>query len=83
MIQYAAHAIRQHWGIENSLHHILDVTFREDYSKIRATKGAQNIATLKRFALSLIKQAHIKASVKSTLKQAAWNDKVREKGINL
>lgn len=75
----AAHAIRRHWGIENSLHYVLDVTFREDYSRIRARKGAQNMASVKRLVLNLVKQAGMKASIKSTLKQAAWNDKVREK----
>ena len=49
-----AHAVRQHWRIENPLHWSLDVTFREDQSRARTRYAAQNLATLRRLALNLI-----------------------------
>ena len=50
-----AKAVRQHWSIENPLHWSLDVTFNEDQSRARARNAAQNLATLRRLALNLIK----------------------------
>ena len=50
------HAVRGHWGVENSLHWSLDVTFREDDSRARTKNAAQNVATLRRIALNLIKK---------------------------
>jgi len=50
-----AKAVRGHWGVENALHWTLDVTFREDQSRARAKNAAQNLATLRRIALNLIK----------------------------
>lgn len=75
--------IRAHWGVENSLHYILDVVFREDDSRIRQETAVQNMASLRRFVLALVKmkQKAIKDSVKSILKRAAWNDQFREKII--
>ncbi|MDM8546741.1 ISAs1 family transposase [Candidatus Venteria ishoeyi] len=49
-------AVRAHWGIENSLHWSLDVTFNEDYSRIRKDNGPENFAVLRHIALSLLKQ---------------------------
>lgn len=51
-----AKAVRGHWGVENPLHWTLDVTFREDYSRARSKNAAQNLATLRRIALNLIKR---------------------------
>jgi predicted transposase YbfD/YdcC len=50
-----AKAVRGHWGVENPLHWTLDVTFREDQSRARSKNAAQNLATLRRTALNLIK----------------------------
>jgi predicted transposase YbfD/YdcC len=50
-----AEVIRGHWGIENTLHWVLDVTFREDASRARADHGAENLAWLRRMAVSLLK----------------------------
>jgi predicted transposase YbfD/YdcC len=50
-----ASVIRGHWGIENCCHWVLDVTFREDGSRVRAEHGAENLAWLRRMALSLLK----------------------------
>ena len=48
-------AVRKHWGIENSLHWSLDVTFNEDYARIRVGQGAENFAVLRHIALNLLK----------------------------
>ena len=69
-----AEAVRGHWGIENSLHWVLDVTFREDESRIRKDHGPENFALLRRFAVSLIKQDTSPGSVKKKRKRAAWNN---------
>jgi predicted transposase YbfD/YdcC len=54
-VQEYAEVIRGHWGIENTLHWVLDVTFREDASRARADHGAENLAWLRRLAVSLLK----------------------------
>lgn len=51
-----AKAVRQHWGVENPLHWVLDVVFSEDQSRARSRYAAQNLATLRRIALNLIKK---------------------------
>lgn len=51
-----ARAARQHWAIENSLHWVLDVTFREDDCRVRKEHAPQNLAALRKFALTLLRQ---------------------------
>jgi len=74
-----AQAVRGHWGVENSLHWVLDVTFREDDSRIRKDHGPENFALLRRFALTLIKQDTSPGSVKKKRKRAAWNNQALAK----
>ena len=70
-----AAAIRAHWAIENSLHWVLDVTFREDECRVRDRTAAQNLAMLRKIALNLIKQhSTAKISLKARRKKAAWDD---------
>ena len=52
-----AEAVRSHWGIENDLHWVLDVTFNEDQSRLRNGHGAKNMAVVRHFALNLVRQA--------------------------
>ena len=68
-----AACIRDHWKIENELHHVLDVTFGEDRRKIRSEFGAQNFALVCRYALSLIKRDPCKMSVAMKKRRAMWN----------
>ena len=49
-------AIRAHWGVENRLHWVLDVQFREDASLVRVGEGAHNLAVLRHLALNLLRQ---------------------------
>lgn len=69
-----ANAVRGHWGIENSLHWVLDVTFNEDQSRIRKDYGPDNFGLLRRFAVTLIKQDNSPGSVRRKRKRAAWNN---------
>jgi predicted transposase YbfD/YdcC len=68
-------AIRQHWGIENSLHWVLDVTFAEDACRVRSLHAPQNLALLRRFALnSLNRESSLKRSLRQKSKRAAMDD---------
>jgi predicted transposase YbfD/YdcC len=69
-----AHAIRSHWGIENGCHWTLDVTFREDESRIREEHLRQNMAWLNRFGLSLLKQVPDRKSVAARRRSCGWSD---------
>lgn len=66
-----AHSIRSHWSIENSLHWVLDVTFKEDHSRIRMGHGPENVALLRRLCVNLIKQHPSKDSIKTKRFRAA------------
>jgi predicted transposase YbfD/YdcC len=68
-----ARAIRGHWGIENGLHWTLDMTFREDESRIRGAKIRENFAWLNRLAVSLLKQHPAKTSINLKRQSCGWN----------
>jgi predicted transposase YbfD/YdcC len=65
--------IRSHWRIENNLHWVLDVTFREDASRLRKGHGAENFAMIRRIAVSLIKRADDKLSIRNRRLKACIN----------
>ena len=68
-------AIRKHWTIENQLHWILDVTFREDYCRIRSRHGSHNLTLLRRLALNALSlEKTLKRSLKQKSKQASMNN---------
>ncbi len=69
----AAEAVRAHWAIENRLHWVLDVTFGDDQSRLRKGHGARNMATVRHFALNLVRTANDRRSIKSRRKLAAWS----------
>jgi len=69
-----AHAVREHWGVENALHWVLDVSFREDDCRIRQGNGAQNMAVLRHMALNLLRrEAGHKRGIKARRKRAGWD----------
>lgn len=69
-----AQAIREHWGIENKLHWVLDVVFREDECRIRKDHSPRNFGIIRQIALNLIRKAKGKLSVRTTRKLAGWED---------
>lgn len=78
-VKRIAAAVRSHWGIENRLHWVLDVVFREDRSRARAENAQANLGILRRIALSLLKNTEgLKGSVHCRRQQAAWNDATLE-----
>lgn len=73
-VENFARAVRGHWGVENKLHWVLDVCFREDQSRARAGYAAENLATLRRLALNLLKQEKTKKrGIKGKMLNAAWD----------
>ena len=69
-----AHAVRSHWGVENGCHWTLDVTYREDESRIRERHLRENMAWLNRFTLSLLKQHPGRDSVAMKRRGCGWSD---------
>ncbi|MGZ3362958.1 MAG: ISAs1 family transposase [Xanthobacteraceae bacterium] len=69
-----AHAVRSHWGIENACHWSLDVTYREDESRIRDRHLRENFAWLNRFTLSLLKQHAGRDSIVMKRRSCGWNE---------
>ena len=69
-----ARAVRSHWGIENACHWVLDVTYREDDSRIRQQAIRENFAWLNRFTLSLLKQHPSRDSIAMKRRCCGWSD---------
>ena len=68
-------AARSHWGIENSVHWVLDVSFREDESRVRMGNAPENLATMRHAALNLLRQdRRPRISIKAKRKLAAWDN---------
>ncbi|MCA1725891.1 MAG: ISAs1 family transposase [Thermomicrobia bacterium] len=69
-------AAREHWGIENGLHWVLDIAFREDESRARVGASAANLAVLRHIALNLLKQERTaKVGVKNKRLKAGWDER--------
>jgi predicted transposase YbfD/YdcC len=68
-------AVRSHWGVENSLHWVLDVTFQEDRSRIKKDNAPENFGLLRRLALCLLKkECSTKRSIKGKRLRASWDE---------
>jgi predicted transposase YbfD/YdcC len=76
-------AARGHWGIENGLHWVLDVIFREDDSRLKDRTAAENMGMLRRVVASLLRQDPSKGSVSGKVLRAAWDDEFRLHLLNL
>ncbi len=66
--------VRSHWSIENSLHWVMDMTFRDDECRVRQGNAAANFTTVKHMAHNLTRRAPGKASIRARRKAAAWDD---------
>ena len=76
--QVLAKAIRQHWAIENSLHRVLDVTFREDECRIRDKVSVRNFALLRKIAVNLVtRHENTRISIKGKRKKTGWSNAYR------
>ena len=66
--------IRSHWAIENSLHWVLDMMFRDDECRVRTENAPANFVTIKHMALNLLRRSAVKLSLRGRRKAAAWDD---------
>jgi predicted transposase YbfD/YdcC len=66
--------VRSHWAVENSLHWVMDMIFRDDECRVRTKHAPANFTTLKHMALNLIQRAPGKHSLRAKRKLAAWNE---------
>jgi predicted transposase YbfD/YdcC len=73
-VKQFAHAVRSHWSIENTCHWTLDMTFRQDESRVRDKHARVNLAWLDRLALSLLKQHPERDSIAMKRRSCGWND---------
>jgi predicted transposase YbfD/YdcC len=80
-----ANACRSHWGVENPLHWVMDVVFAEDSSRARTDHAPENMATLRRMALNLIKseKSQSKLSIRRKRLMAGWDTRYLEKILNI
>src|SRR6202051_4288665 len=67
-------AVRAHWMVENGLHWVMDVTFRDDQCRIRTDHAPAHFTTITHMALTLIRRARGKDSIRLRRKVAAWDD---------
>jgi predicted transposase YbfD/YdcC len=73
-VELFARAVRSHWGVENKVHWVMDVCFNEDQSRARAGYAAENLATLRRLALNMLKREKTKKrGIKGKQLNASWD----------
>ena len=72
--RHFAAAVRSHWRIENSLHWVLDVAFDEDRARNRCDHGPENLATLRKLALNVLRSARPDISIRRKRKRSGWSD---------
>ena len=70
---------RAHWGIENSLHWVLDVTMNEDQTRNRLDNGPENLAILRHMTLNILTAGTAKISQRRKLKRAGWSNEYLRK----
>ncbi len=66
--------VRSHWAIENSLHWVMDMVFRDDESRVRTDHAPANFTTIKHMALNLLRRPAAKLSLRGRRKAASWDD---------
>ena len=72
--QRVAQIIRGHWSIENSLHHVLDVSFNEDQCRVRKGHAAENLSRLRRLSANLLRLNPTRRSIRGQRKRCGWSD---------
>ena len=73
-------AVRAHWSVENSVHWVLDMVFREDESRMRKGHSPENFVILRRLAMNLVRRdKSSKSSLKARRKAAGWSDSYLER----
>ena len=73
-------AVREHWGVENGLHWVIDMAFREDESRIRTGNAPSNMAVLRHIALNIIRaDTTRKVGIKISRHKAGWSTSYLEK----
>ena len=75
--------VRAHWSIENSLHWVLDIGFREDESRVRKGHGAGNLSRLRHIAINLLKQETTRIGAHGKRLQAGWDTAYPEHILSL
>ena len=65
--------VRSHWGIENKVHWVLDVAFREDQWAVRSKSLAQKLSLIRKIALNIVRQTPGKGGIRRRMKRASWN----------
>lgn len=74
---------RTHWGIENSMHWVLDMGFREDESRVRKGNSAENMSILRRMAMNLLRRdKSVKVGIEAKRKRAGWDEMYLRKVLN-
>ncbi len=72
--EFMANAIRQHWGVENGLHWVMDMVFRDDECRIRKDNSPANFAAIKHMASNILRGSKAKGSMRSKRHEAAWDE---------
>jgi len=83
-VERFAEAVRGHWGIENQVHWVLDLTFREDERRVRKNHAPQNLATLRHLTLNLLRRDKTtQVGLETKRLKAGWDERYQEQLLTL